>query len=194
MSGVRGVLWEGTLNHPHSCFPGPMHEDRVLILPSWPHPKGIITSCHPKCPPIKLLLFLPCRDAGAVVPTRGCPATGAGSSTSLGSASRGCFQVGHWGGRAGGRRLPRVPVSALPQPSQGGCPSGTRPPRRDRPVAYPWAQGSFHGGRQTAWAGRGRQPPGLQGLKAAPWPGAGLPPQPKSHGKSWQAPLRAAGG
>lgn len=49
-TGVRGLLWKGTLNHPRSCLPGTTREKRVLLLPSWPHPKGIITSCHPKSP------------------------------------------------------------------------------------------------------------------------------------------------
>jgi len=194
---VWGLLWKGTLNHPWPCFPGTMHEKRVLILPSWPHPKGTITSCPPESPYRVVSLPPvqgPCRDAGAVVPTHGLPRCQRRQQQIPGKRfpallpSRSLGWESRWPEPAQGPHLSTAPA----QPS--GMSLRTCPPRRDHPIAYPRAQHSFHGGRQTAPAGRGRQPPGLQGLKVAPWPGAALPRQPKSHGKSWQAPLGAAGG
>lgn len=121
-----------------------------------------------------------------------------GLSRSLESASRGCFQVGHWGGRAAGRSVPEVPSSAMPHPSPAGHPSEPRPPqgdpRGDRPLAYPRAQRGSHGGRAAAPGGWRGQRSAAPGLRAAPWPGAGLPRRPECRGRSWPAPLRAAGG
>lgn len=90
----------------------------------------------------------------------------------------------------------RWPESARPaQPdSAPGHPRWPPSPQGDRPLAYPRAQRGSHGGRAAAPGARRGQRSAERGLRAAPWPGAGLPPRPGCRGRSWPAPLRAGGG